>query len=186
MFIVNGQTVEISETTNPNIFDFVNPNLDTKLSIVSPDGVFEYEYHMLFGYGVADFTKGDNIIRRLGIYSFFTNADCIWIDGKRYEIDKQLCTPDSLFLKSPLQSDDVNQIIYKSIVIKDSYSYSCSATNEIKKRILKINGCKDCSSDDLCEALQLLHALEINECSSITDKRRIMARLANIIQTKSC
>ena len=188
MFIVNKKLkFEINDSSNPNVSDMVNPLLNTKLYLDSTDDIYDYEYHILFGYGVADFTKGDNIIYRDGIYSYFSNADCIWVDGNRYEIDKPRCTPDYLFLKSPLKSDDINQIIYKSIIISGNYSYTCSIENELKKRILSDNGCQNCKPDDIFNALQYLTALKINtDCADISSKKRMMNQLKNILNLKQC
>lgn len=182
--IVNVKDLSYSKTlnssSNPKISDFLNLNKNSILNIpVKKDGVFDIEFLFLYSIGDAFWETGKNTISKVGIYNLFTSFDFLYLDGVKYEINKEKSTDDSLYLKSPIKSKIYTSDIYKCKVESDCFIFTCKIEKNIKKSILDNNICKSCEPVS-CKDIQVLMALKLNaDCISCNDKKLLFKSIDN-------
>lgn len=169
----------IDSYSNPKIQDFLNPNINSKLNIpITKDGVFNLEFLLMNNLGDCTWEKGKNLIKRDGLYNQVDKF--ISIGNTIYEVDKTKSTTDTLFLKSPIGTDDCTLDTYSVIKYEDYFVFTSYLEDKMVDSILNYEPCDNCKPVD-CRNLQLLLALKIKSgCSNYKTLKSIWDKLSSL------
>lgn len=181
-----GSEKEINQSTNPRLIDFLNPNLNTKISIdVVNDGLFKIDYYLFKSIEAVIYDVGSNIIAAPNIYNSFVGFDYIYLD-KEYEIDKSKSSTHALFLKQPVDAESL--IYYKGKKATKYTAYLCNTKRKVTERILKMSTCKDCSTEQSVLSKSLIQISLMGKNSTITtdEKKAIVKELLDRYGTGKC
>lgn len=179
-----GLRKELSQATNPRLIDFLNPNLNTKISFdVQYDGLYKVDYYLFKSIEAVLYEIGSNIIAAPNIYDSFLGFDYIYLDNI-YKIDKSNSTPHALFLNRPVEA--AFDIPYKGKMEYKYIQYLCNTKAKITKEVLSLK-CVDCYKEQ-AKLTKSLVQLEIVKSPSATDeeKKAIVGELLATYGTARC
>ena len=177
---------EINQSTNPRLIDFLNPNLNTKLSVdVKDDGLVKVDYYLFKSVEAVIYEVGSNIVAAPNIYNSFIGFDYIYLDDV-YEIDKSKSSTQTLFLKQPVKA--TSSLYYKGKKATDYVAYLCNTKKEVTKRVLKLSVCKNCGCEysDLSKSLIQISLMGKSNNITLDNKKAIVKELLNRYGTGKC
>jgi hypothetical protein len=177
----NKQIVLNNSTTNPLLFDFLNPTLNTKVEFDAIDSWFYINYFLFKSYNGCGATITDkNKINNSAIYNSFIGFDYILIDNVYYEIDKSKSSDNQLFLKKPLPSNTVTNCNFGKGNKESQIGYSiCESNKKILKEVLD-SKCTDCAKEYEKHYKELIQIqLLKSDCISDEDVKSIVKSITD-------
>lgn len=180
-----GLRTEINSSTNPRLIDFLNPNLNTKISIdVSYDGLYKIDYYLFQSREAVLYDIGSNIVSAPNIYDSFLGFDYIYLDTI-YEIDKTMSNTNTLFLKEPVQGNSI--LVYKGKKHQKDVAYLYNTKKELTKRVLNLR-CQNCSNEEAVfnKSFLYIDLLKQDVNASYDEKKNIVDELLNRYGTIRC
>lgn len=180
-----GLSEEVNQSTNPRLIDFLNPNLNTKISFdVSYDGLYTVDYYLFQAREAVLYEIGSNIVAAPNIYNSFLGFDYIYLD-KIYEIDKTKSTDNTLFLKEPVI--DNSTLVFKGKKVTNYVPYLYNTKRELTKRVLILKY-KDCIKDEIVfnKSFLQIELVKSDVDASYDEKKVLVDELLNRYGTGKC
>lgn len=142
-----GLRKELSSTSNPTLLDFLNPNINSTVTVLGASSeLYSIEYILLQEYNFLNYEIGTNIFNRQNVYQDFLGIDYFYAD-QLYKIDKELSSQDFLWLDKPFEK--IVTKVYKAYKIDKLYIYTCPIVNKLKRMVLEYDDCKDCGTEEI-------------------------------------
>lgn len=180
-----GLSKEINQSTNPRLIDFLNPNLNTKVSFdVSYDGLYTVDYYLFQAREAVLYVLGSNIISAPNIYDSFIGFDYIYLD-KVYEVDKTKSTDNTLYLKEPVTANST--LVFKGKKATNYVPYLYNTKRELTKRVLNLK-CKDCTKEEAVynKSFLQIKLVKSDIDASYEEKKSLVDELLNRYGTIRC
>ena len=180
---VLGLSKELNAGSDPALSVFLSPN---SLGIVLPakvDKVLTIRYSLLSQIDPTglNYTLGDNLVKKPGIFNLFAGTDYIYINGL-YKIDKVQSSADELFLITPILEN--SSVAYVTYTTEICYTVLYDIPQKLKKLSFSFNGqCQDCvERKQLSEAFIYLEALKIQiDCNDCFNQNALLKRIKTLL-----